>query len=436
MKRKDSLLKDIMNGESETVEFKKSLSEIREIVQTLSAFANTKGGKIIVGVDDSGNITGVTIGKDTIEKLVSTIIQNTNPRVYPEIFTETLNNKNVIVMSVSERKDKPVFAYGKAYIRIGKNTVVADRDAIIKMIRESQQESYEEIQVGVLQDLNLRKVEDAVKTSAKIGRGQLVAPMDFLKMLQFVDEKPKICAILLFSDNPQKYLPWAVIKVGMFSGSDLIYEKEISGSLFEQVELAYSNVVSLIKKRVSINGLKRKEIYEYPLSAIREAITNAVVHRDYSIRTPIYIKITSDSFTIQNPGGIPGGIDIDDLLKNPRSILRNPKIANMFYMAGYIEKWGLGLKRIYEACIKNGNDEPKIESNRLFTLKIKSNIKGNKLEGKILEFIKDQGSVTRYDIEKQFNIAESTARKYLSLLKNRGLVMEEKIGKRVFYRST
>ena len=161
MKRKGSLLKDILNGESETVAFKKSLSEIREIMQTLSAFANTKGGKIIIGVDDSGNITGVTIEKDTLEKLLNTITQNTNPRVYPEIFTEKLNNKNVTVVSVSERKDKPVFAYGKAYIRIGKNTVVADRDAIIKMIRESQRESYEEIQVGELQDLNLRKVEDA-----------------------------------------------------------------------------------------------------------------------------------------------------------------------------------------------------------------------------------------------------------------------------------
>ncbi|MGQ4915201.1 MAG: RNA-binding domain-containing protein [Candidatus Asgardarchaeia archaeon] len=429
-----NILNDIMKGESETIEFKKSLSEIKEIIKTISAFANTKGGKVIIGVNDNGEIVGVKLGKDTIERLINAIVQNTNPRVYPEIFTEKINDKNVIVISVSERKDKPIFAFGRAYIRSGKNTLQADREIIVQLLRESYGESFEELKMGDIEDINLKIVNEIIDKSAEIGRGKRINALDFLKMLQYITDKPKVCAILLFSDMPQRYLPWAVVKVGKFVGSKLIYEKEIDGNLLNQVEVAYSNVVSLIRKRIKINQLKREEIFEYPLAAIREAITNAIVHRDYSIRSPIYIKITENSIKIQNPGGIPGNINVRDLLANPRSILRNPKIANIFYIVGYIEKWGLGLKKIYEECIRNGNGEPNINSNTFFSIEIKTNVRMNSLEMQIFNFIKEKSEITRHDIELHFRIAESTARKYLGELKKKGLISEERIGRKVVYK--
>lgn len=428
------IFEEIIKGESETIEFKKSISEIKEIIRTISAFANTKGGKIIIGVTDSGDIIGVTLGKDTIERLINAIVQNTNPRVYPEIIVEKINEKNIIVISVSERKDKPVFAFGRVYVRSGKNTLLADRDAIIRLIRNSYEESFEEQKIGTLEDINLKIVEKIINLSVKLGRGRQIDPLEFLRMLQYVEDKPKVCTYLLFSDMPQKYIPWAVVKIGKFVGAEITYEKEIDGNLFDQVELAYSNVVSLIRKKVKIEQLKREEIFEYPLGAIREAITNAIVHRDYSIRSPIYIKISENSIKIENPGGIPGGLEVKDLLASPRSILRNPKIANIFYIVGYIEKWGLGLKKIYEECLKNGNGDPTITSDSFFSVEIRTNIEVNSLEKQIIDFIKEKGKVTRHDIETQFNIAESTARKYLGDLKRKKIITDERLGKKVFYR--
>lgn len=131
------MFETIKKGESETLEFKSSLSDFEEILATISAFSNTKGGTIFVGVDDNGNIVGVPIGRRTLENLSTTIAQNTDPKVFPEIKVDKIGDKHIIEIKVSERRDKPVFAKGVAYKRVGRSNMKMDRDEIVSLLRVS-----------------------------------------------------------------------------------------------------------------------------------------------------------------------------------------------------------------------------------------------------------------------------------------------------------
>ncbi|MGC9104733.1 MAG: ATP-binding protein, partial [Candidatus Methanodesulfokora sp.] len=189
----------------------------------------------------------------------------------------------------------------------------------------------------------LNKVRSFIRRSREV-RSALI-PEDELTVLRnlgLIDSKAKLAALLLFGRNPQSEIPWAIVKVGKFlSGETMpIFEKEIDGDLIEQIERSYGEVLSLIKREIKIRDLRREEIFEYPLEAVRELIVNAIAHRDYSIRSPIYIRIYDNKIVIESPGGLPPGITVDELKKPHRSVLRNPKIANVLYNLGYIEKWG------------------------------------------------------------------------------------------------
>ncbi len=174
--------------------------------------------------------------------------------------------------------------------------------------------------------------------------------------------------------------------------------------------------------------MEREEIFEYPLRAIREIIVNAVAHRDYSSKSPVYIRIFEDRLEVENPGNLLE-LSIDDLKKPHRSVLRNPKIAEVLYYIGFIEKWGTGTLVVIKSCLENGNDEPIFESNGTFKVIIHSsvNFQFNEIEGKILEYLKEKKVARRKEIEKLLGVKESTARRYLENLQKKGLV--SKVGK-------
>jgi len=259
-----SIYKIVRKGEGQRIEFKKSLSEIREIIETLCAFSNTKGGIILVGVDDSGRIIGIDIGRISIEKLVLRIARETNPKIYPDIEVINIDGKKVLKISVEERFDKPVFAFGVAYKRVGRSNVKMDRDEIFRMFRESREISFEDMEICGLEEIDFEKVEKFIVKAMKIRRTKLpLNPKTVLENLGVVrDNTAKISAILLFGKNPQKYIPYAFIKIGKFVSNKIIYEKEVKGDIIEQIEKTYAEILSLIKKEIFIEGLRRKEIYE------------------------------------------------------------------------------------------------------------------------------------------------------------------------------
>ena len=418
----------IKKGESETVEFKQSLAETREIIETVCAFANSKGGTIIVGVSDKCEIKGVSIGKRTIEDLVLKIANSTEPRIFPEVEVVEIRNKELIVIRVSERRDKPVFAFGVAYKRVGKNNLKMDRDEILELLRKFAEINFEDREICNVDEIDeetLKRFIEHAKERRRI-RAELSAVLENLGMIK--DGKITVAGLLCFGKNPQKYLPYAVIKIGKFVEGKIVYEKEIKGNLIEQIEKSYAEILSLIKKRIVDVKLKREEIFEYPFQAIREIIVNAVAHREYSSKSPVYVRIFDDRLEVENPGNLLE-LSIEDLKKPHRSVLRNPKIAEVLYYLGYIEKWGTGTLMVIRFCLENGNGEPVFESNGTFKVTIHSsaNIQFNETERKILEYLKERKVATRKEIEKLLSVRESTARKYLENLQKRGLI--SKVGK-------
>jgi len=220
------LKKIISQGESETVEFKKSISEGKEIIKTISAFANTKGGRIFVGTSNSGKVLGVEIGKDTIERLTNQITQNTDPKVHPHIIIEKINDKQVIIVKVKESSDHLVLAFGRPYKRVGKSTLLMSKDEYERIILEKHKDKlYFDSQIckeATLADIDKEKIKWFLK-SAKAERNLNIdystSSIEVLKRLNLlIDNKPTNAAILMFGKNPQRFFIQSEIRCARFKG--------------------------------------------------------------------------------------------------------------------------------------------------------------------------------------------------------------------------
>jgi len=431
------ILELIGRGEGETVEFKRSLAEFREIVETICAFSNTHGGTVLVGVSDDGEVIGTNVGRSTIENLVSRIARETNPRIYPEVEVVEFNGRKIIVIRVSERTDKPVFAFGIAYKRVGRSNLKMDRDEILRLLRKSHRINFEDERICTISEVDYGKVKSFIDRASAHRRAMLPAdPRSVLDNLGvLMNDHVSVAGLLVFGKNPQKYFPYACIKIGKFIAGNIVFEKEIKGDIIEQIEKAYVEVLGLVRREVKVKGLRREEVYEYPPKALREAIVNAVAHRDYSIKSPIYIRIYEDRIEFENPGGLIN-LTVEDLKRPHKSILRNPKMAEVLYYLGFIEKWGIGTLMIIRECILNGNGEPVFESNGSFKLIIFSRYSSqlDPVERKIIDYIRERGVVERREIQEHLKLAESTVRKYLIRLRLKGLVVKVGRGKRTVYK--
>jgi ATP-dependent DNA helicase RecG len=170
----------------------------------------------------------------------------------------------------------------------------------------------------------------------------------------------KRAAVLMFHDDPENWVFGAYVKVGYFKGAEIIYHDEIHGSLMEMsdkvLDLVYTKY---FKGLVSYDGIHRIETYPVPVSAFREALLNAIIHKDYASNNPIQIRIYDDHVIIGNSGRLPLNWTAEDLLKPHISIPFNPTLANAFFRSGLIETWGRGIQRINEYLSDKGN--PPIE---------------------------------------------------------------------------
>lgn len=179
---------------------------------------------------------------------------------------------------------------------------------------------------------------------------------ELLESLQLYREDEKMikrAAVLLFHPKPEKYVTGAFIKIGYFENeADLMYQDEAHGNLFEQIEKTMDLLFSkYIKVLISFEGISRVETYEYPKEAIREALLNAVAHKDYSGGAPIQIKVFKDRIMIWNDGQLPDNWTVSNLLKKHASKPYNPDIANTLFRSGYIESWGRGIEKMMNYCL-------------------------------------------------------------------------------------
>jgi ATP-dependent DNA helicase RecG len=383
MTRKDiqSLIK-----ERETVELKSSLSLINEIVEAVSAFSNTEGGKIIVGVSNAGKVLGVEIGKGTIENLANTIAQNTEPKIQPKIRVETVGKKKIIIVEVRESLDRLVLAFGRPFKRVGKSSPKMSKDEYERLILEKHRDKLQfdgDICQGAkLKDIDNKKVRTYLRLREKNRKvsARIKIPLSqFLINVKAVKNKrPTNAGILFFGKNPLSFICHARLRLVRIKGTkiygNILDRLDCNGTLWEMTDVGED----FIRKNIRLLGFRtdksfrREDKFEYPIRALREALINGLIHRDYYNPADVRVFIFDDRVEIVSPGPFPKGVTPE----RPQHKPVNKILSELMYDIGYIEKYGSGIYLENELCLENGNEKPVYEIDSVQTKVIfKSQVK-------------------------------------------------------------
>ena len=332
------------NKESETVEFKKSLAELKEGLTSMAAILNKQGtGELWFGVRHDGVAAGLDVGEKTLRDISQAIGAHIEPKIFPKV-TQEMRDGKVCIKILFDGKETPYFAYGRAYVR------VADEDR--------------QMTAKELESLILSKNRDALRWDNEPGRGAF-KDLDGKKIRRFVvraglvwdsipnaleklglvkDGKLLNAARLFFSKEPPMQLRCAV-----FAGtkSDTIIDRhDFEGDILELIEEAQKYILKNIHIGMRVKGLYREDVPEISVEAMREAIINAFCHRDYREPDYIHIAVFKDRVEIRSPGELFNGITIRQIRKGNVSRRRNPLIADLFRRIQMVEAWGRGVPLI------------------------------------------------------------------------------------------
>jgi ATP-dependent DNA helicase RecG len=364
----------IERGETQSLEFKESLGLKDEIGETVSAFSNSDGGTVIIGVSNSGGVHGVDIGKNTLEELANYIKRNTDPQVFPSVKILEICGKRVVMVEVEESAEKPVFFKNHAYKRVGKTNQMISSSELRKLAKESGERVYWDEQIcedASLEDISEEKIRQFLR-KAKYERRLEIDPdilvKEALERLNLIEEKKLTnAALLLFGKSPQRYFLQTEVRCARFKGTEAVKPfvdmKVFDGDITEQVNKALNFVLehTLLSAWLVPGKVEREERNEYPSDAIREAIVNAICHRDYETTGNVQVRIFDDRIEVWNPGSLPDPLTLEDLKKRHKSIPRNPSIAKCFFLIKFIEQWGTGTNEMVKRCLEWGLPEPEFE---------------------------------------------------------------------------
>ena len=443
-------------GESQSLEFKKSLRLKDEIGETVSAFSNSDGGVVLVGVSDGGEPIGVDIGKNTIEELANYIKRNTDPQIFPSVKILDVGGKNVVMIEVRESAEKPVFFKNRAYKRVGKTNQRISSSEMRKLAKESGERVYWDGRVyedAILEDIEEEKVRWFLK-EARHKRGLDInenSPVEdvLLRLRLLKDGKPTNGAVLLFAKDPQRRFMQSEVKCIRFKGvgvtGEMIDLKTVGGDVFDQLveteKFIFNNIA--LSAWIEEGKLQRQERWEYPPKAIREALANAISHRDYETTSKVQVRIFDDRMEFWNPGMLPDGWTVEMLKRVHESIPRNPSVAKQFFWIKYIEEVGTGTNKIIEWCIDWGLPEPEFEftgTSLVVTLwKSKLNegyldtLGLNERQRKAISYMKEHKKITSKEYAELFSITDRTARNDLKSLLDKKILIQRGTSKKLTY---
>ncbi len=348
--------------ESQNIEWKESWRD--EYIKWICGFANAKGGILVIGKNDQGVVTGITDAKQLMNDLPNKIRDVLG--IIVDVDLKTDNSKEYLEITV-EPYPHPVSYKGVYHYRSGSTKQELKGAALDRFLLKKLGKTWDSVPYPYLanKDLNNDSFEYFRKKASKSGRVSedvlTSKNEELLDNLQLIDEKYlKRAAVLLFHSNPEKFFSGAFIKIGYFeSDTELRFQDEIHGNLFEQVEKAMESLfIKHLKAYISYEGITRVERYVFPVEAIREALLNAVAHKDYSSNVPIQIRVYEDKIIFLNDGHLPENWTVEKLKQIHSSKPFNPFVANAFFRAGLIEAWGRGTLTIIDECRQYGCPNP------------------------------------------------------------------------------
>jgi len=398
--------------EGRRIDFKEEVST--SLYRLLSAFANTAGGVAVIGVRDQDHVVvGLDLRNNTVKKLADSITSRLG--IHPVIEIHELEGKSIVTVAV-ERNRVPVAFDGRYYTRIGDTT----REMLPDELREYFQQSIEWDSVTGPYSFDEIDEEAVKRFLARANAAGRLTSVDSAESVAAVLSRLGLSrnggisngAIALFGRDPQQYFQNCILRIGRFKRADIIIgDHEIRGNLFQQFEEGERVIKQYLGVRYDISeeamreSFRRREIWDYPLPAIREALLNALIHRDYFNNTvQTQVRIFDDHIRFHNPGHLPEGVTVEMIIREHYSHHRNPKIADIFYRAGLIERYGSGIERIITAFRDASMPAPTFASTPLgFTLTMRMDtlnenylreMELNDRQIRAVERIKIEGSIT------------------------------------------
>ena len=444
--------------ENKTTEFKREY--VDDIKNTVIAFANCDGGILLIGVDDDGTVCGISDMDGTMLRVTNAIRDAVRPDVtmFTECKADVMDGRPVLRVTVQRGTARPYYLHGKGirpegvYVRQGASTVPAAEAAILSMIKETSGDSYEAAR-SLNQQLTFSQTSALFrKRNVDLGKAQM-------RTLHLIGEDDTFTNLaFLLSDQCTH-----TIKLAVFDGSRKTVFRdrlELSGSLLAQLEDAFAYIDRYNRTRAEFSGLDRIDMRDYPPEAIREALLNALVHRDYSFSSPTLISIFDDRIEFVTVGGLVRGISMKDI-RLGISVLRNQNLANIFYRLRLIEAYGTGILKINEAyddysvkpimeatdnafktVLPNTNyhkslytfqeKHQNVREETLYTAVTRDPQKEERINT-VIELCRKKGYVMRTDIQKALNISQATAILLLRELTENGLLVKQGAARNLRY---
>ena len=459
-KLKKKIKKIIQYGETENVEFKKSLSKVDEALISMVAILNKhKFGYVIFGISPNKDIIDLDIVDQSIRK-ISQKIKKIEPKLTPSIQQVIVDKKNILVISFNGNQ-APYTYDGRAYIRSGDEDNKMSQKEYEEILLKNKKSKWDEeiCKFAKLGDIDQKKInwylhqrdnKRNISGNIKISKKNLI---ENLKILS--NGRPTNAGILFFGKYPQKFFVNARLHLVCFDGNkntdSTIDSLECDGVLWEMVEMAEK----FIKRNIKISGertenFRRIEKFEYPIKAMREAIINALVHRNYEENGNVRVFIFDNRIEVINPGRFPDGVTPGKPKHNPVNAL----LCQYFYDVGYIEKYGSGIALINDLAKQHGIVKPKYKFNDVETVLIfqkkqtlpndnrtiteryrveEDDIKISDRQRSFLQFLEREGRISAKKYREINHISKETAWRDINDLLDKDLIIKKSSGAHVYY---
>lgn len=430
-------------AESQNIEYKESWRD--EYLKWICGFANAQGGTIYIGIDDRGNVTGVKNAKKLMEDIPNKI--QTGLGIVADVNLLTKNDLEYIEIKVMP-SSFPINYHGEFHYRSGSTKQQLTGIALSQFILQKtglrwEDAPVEDISVSDLDDESFKVFRREALRRKRMTDDELnISNEELLKKLHLMENgKLKRAAVLLFYHDPSVVQPGICIRIGKFGEqAEVEYQDVLEGSLLTMADRVIDLIyLKYLKAKISYEHDRRIETYPFDRNAIREAVYNAIVHNCYMFGVPIQIRIEEESIIISNHCILPDGWTVETLMQPHESEPYNPRIANVFYLAGYIETWGQGIKKICDSCRAIGAEVPTFELRgngmRVHFAALQSAlIKDSKvpkaqsaknsdtlddtLADQIIDIIKSNPTITIDQMTEQVGISRRTMTRCIEILKN------------------
>lgn len=432
---RSEILKLLEKVEGDRLEFKETFND--GVLKTISAFANTYGGLMVVGVNNKREVVGIDVDDENYQKIINTVVNKLG--ITPDFEIVEVNDKSILAIEVN-KSYIPVSFEGRYYKRVGNTTRRMNFEELKRFFQrdlrwERLSERY--FKIDEIDENSVRSFLRAAKAKGRLTVFNGDEPIEeiFGKLGLMENGKINNAGMLLFGKNPQKYFDHARVRVVRLKDNiTIIGDRWIEGNLFNQFRETEEAIKNFINVRYEIKGFEREDIWDYPLEAIREAIANAILHRDYMRAINVQIKVYDDRIWFYNVGGLPEDWDTEKLLSSHASMPRNPTIFNIFYLAGIVESVGSGIERMTNALKDAGLPELKIEANHVdFTLVFLKDVYTeeylqklglNERQIKAVMYVKEKGKITNREYQELNLCSRNTASNDLKDLTQKGILKE------------